>query len=58
MLHHSRLCRYLKRQTLEKGETGKVEFSGDGDRLNPVYDLINVKKKEHAIVGQYSASRV
>ena len=51
--------RYLKLQTLENGETGKLEFNGDGDRMNPMYNVINVKKGEQqAVVGRYSAALV
>lgn len=54
----------MKRQTLEDGQTGPVQFSSDGDRLNPMYNVINVKFSENshkpqlATVGTYSAMQV
>ena len=36
-----------------------MEFNGDGDRMNPMYNVINVKKGEQqAVVGRYSAALV
>ena len=51
-------CRYLKLQTLEDGETGHLEFNGDGDRMNPMYNVMNVKKNGLSTVGRYSAALV
>ena len=57
--NHYLPSRYLKLQTLENGETGHLEFNGDGDRMNPMYNVINVKKGEQqAVVGRYSAALV
>ena len=50
--------RYLRMQSLENGATGLVQFNDDGDRLNPVYDVVNVKKDGLFTVGKFSASQV
>jgi len=36
------VSRYIKKQELVAGETGKVSFDESGDRMNAEYDVINV----------------
>ncbi|KAJ8975945.1 hypothetical protein NQ317_010880 [Molorchus minor] len=38
------LFNFIRKQVLINGETGKVAFDDQGDRINAEYDLINIQK--------------
>lgn len=50
-----RLCEfsYIRQQVLPHGETGRVAFDDNGDRIFAEYDIINIKDGEQVSVGQY-----
>lgn len=54
------LFNFIRKQTLLYGETGKVAFDDQGDRINAEYNIMNVqrKKKVKVIVGKYFFNRV
>lgn len=46
--------RYIRKQILLNGMTGKVAFDDNGDRIYAEYDIINVKETNLKYpVGQY-----
>ncbi|CAG0921507.1 unnamed protein product, partial [Notodromas monacha] len=50
--------RYIQKQELVHGYTGKVAFDENGDRKNAEYDVINVQDKGAKVsVGKYSFSQ-
>ncbi|XP_074647409.1 glutamate receptor ionotropic, NMDA 1-like isoform X3 [Tubulanus polymorphus] len=53
MLYH-----YLVTSELDKGLTGKVKFNDAGDRLLPVYDIINVQGRKRVKVGKFGATHL
>jgi len=51
--------RYIKRQELLNGDTGKVVFDESGDRINAEYDIINIHPAGISVsVGKYLYSSV
>ncbi|XP_011300485.1 glutamate [NMDA] receptor subunit 1 isoform X1 [Fopius arisanus] len=45
---------FIRKQVLERGETGRVAFDDNGDRIYAEYDIINVREHgEQISVGQY-----
>lgn len=53
------MFRYIKKQVLFQGSTGKVAFDDNGDRINAEYDIVNVLGPGQQIsVGQYLYSTV
>lgn len=50
--------RYLKAGHLENGVTGQVSFNMEGDRLNPVYNIMNVQPTRTVAVGIYGSRKV
>ena len=52
------LCRTLRLQRLEDGVTGVVEFNEVGDRINPVYNVLNKQYRGLEQVGLYGANEV
>lgn len=54
------ICRFIRQQNLtkEEGKTGKVQFSEDGDRTNPIYKIINKQSKGLVTVGNYGVTGV
>lgn len=51
--------RYIRRQVLDNGATGRVAFDDNGDRIYAEYDIVNVKAYgERISVGQYYYSQV
>ncbi|XP_044018621.1 glutamate [NMDA] receptor subunit 1 isoform X2 [Aphidius gifuensis] len=45
---------FIKKQVLERGETGRVAFDDNGDRIFAEYNVVNVRKnREHVSVGQF-----
>ncbi|KAG8230219.1 hypothetical protein J437_LFUL010847 [Ladona fulva] len=48
------LFEYIRKQVLLNGETGKVAFDDNGDRINAEYDVVNVQERgEQISVGQH-----
>lgn len=53
------LFRYIRKQVLQHGSTGRVAFDDNGDRKFAEYDIINIQytgpdnNKTHISVGQY-----
>ncbi|XP_075226743.1 glutamate ionotropic receptor NMDA type subunit 1 [Lycorma delicatula] len=48
------LFQYIRKQVLIKGDTGKVAFDDNGDRIYAEYDVINVQDPgKLSVVGQY-----
>ena len=54
----SKFFRYLKAGHLENGVTGQVSFNMEGDRLNPVYNIMNVQQTRTVAVGIYGSRKV
>lgn len=54
-LHVICFCfRYIRKQVLISGVTGKVAFDDNGDRINAEYDVMNVQEPGIlTVVGQY-----
>lgn len=51
--------RYIRTQVMTKGETGRVAFDDNGDRIYAEYDIINIKhNRKNVSVGQYVYSAV
>lgn len=51
--------RYIKRQVLLNGATGKVAFDDNGDRINAEYDIVNVISDKRMVpVGKYFYANV
>ena len=51
----------LVNTTLENGQTGKLLLNGNGDRINSVYQILNLKSrddKELTVVGEYRDGQV
>lgn len=51
----------LVNTTLENGRTGKLLLNGNGDRINSVYQILNLKSrddKELTVVGEYRDGQV
>ena len=55
----ARACsRYIMKQELLDGQTGKVAFDENGDRVNAEYDVMNVKENQvQEAVGHFFYSR-
>ena len=50
---------YIKKQVLLNGQTGKLAFDNNGDRLFSEYEIINIDRNEQPVrVGQYFYSKV
>ncbi|XP_065173627.1 glutamate [NMDA] receptor subunit 1 [Atheta coriaria] len=48
------LFNFIRKQTLMNGETGKVAFDDQGDRINAEYNLVNIQlRKKQVNVGKY-----
>ncbi|XP_048518841.1 glutamate [NMDA] receptor subunit 1 isoform X1 [Dendroctonus ponderosae] len=48
------LFTFIKKQVLINGETGKVAFDDQGDRINAEYNIVNVqRKKKKVVVGRH-----
>lgn len=52
------LFNFVRSQVLLNGETGKVAFDDQGDRINAEYNIVNVQKKKKKVVGKYFYNRV
>lgn len=52
------LFNFIKKQVLINGETGKVAFDDQGDRINAEYNIANIQGGKQKIVGQYFFNRV
>jgi ionotropic glutamate receptor NMDA 1 len=53
------ICRYIRRQVLLNGLTGKVAFDDNGDRIFAEYDVVNVQIDQRKVsVGRYFFSNV
>ncbi|KAG8230220.1 hypothetical protein J437_LFUL010848 [Ladona fulva] len=50
---HFHDIKYMSQQILPLGKTGKVEFDGNGDRMNAEYNLVNKKEAGEVPVGKY-----
>ncbi|XP_034243421.1 glutamate [NMDA] receptor subunit 1 isoform X2 [Thrips palmi] len=52
------LFEYIMKQELLDGQTGKVAFDENGDRVNAEYDVVNIKENQvQEAVGHYLFSR-
>ena len=50
---------FIKKQVLLNGETGKVAFDDQGDRINAEYNIVNIQKKRRQVtVGKFHFNRV
>lgn len=50
---------FIKKQVLLNGETGKVAFDDQGDRINAEYNIVNIQRKRKQVtVGKYFFNRV
>ncbi|CAG9836773.1 unnamed protein product [Diabrotica balteata] len=48
------LFNFIRKQVLINGETGKVAFDDQGDRINAEYNIVNIqRKKKKVVVGKY-----
>jgi len=48
----------LQNQELVHGRTGNVSFNGAGDRVNAVYDIVNVQSSGSVVVGNCIVNNV
>lgn len=48
----------LQNQELVNGRTGNVSFNGAGDRLNAVYEIVNIQSGGSVVVGNCAISNV
>lgn len=49
---------FIRKQVLLNGETGKVAFDDQGDRINAEYNIVNIQRnRTKKIVGQYFYNR-
>ena len=54
-----RACRYIQKQELVNGYTGKVAFDENGDRINAEYEVVNMQSGGRSVtVGNYKYSGV
>ncbi|XP_018320264.1 glutamate [NMDA] receptor subunit 1 [Agrilus planipennis] len=45
---------FIRKQVLLNGETGKVAFDDQGDRINAEYDVVNIQRNKNQVaVGKY-----
>uniref|UniRef100_A0A2H4ZBE5 Glutamate [NMDA] receptor subunit 1 n=1 Tax=Anoplophora chinensis TaxID=217632 RepID=A0A2H4ZBE5_ANOCN len=52
------LFNFIRKQILINGETGKVAFDDQGDRINAEYNLVNIqRKKKKVVVGKFFFKR-
>lgn len=53
---------FIRKQVMLNGETGKVAFDDQGDRINAEYNIVNIQKEngisKHIAVGQFYFHRV
>lgn len=54
---------FIKKQVLINGETGKVAFDDQGDRINAEYNIINIQRhkqnrRNQVEVGKYFFNKV
>lgn len=48
------LFSFIRKQVLMNGETGKVAFDDQGDRINAEYEIVNIqRRKSQVAVGKY-----
>ncbi|KAK4876462.1 hypothetical protein RN001_012884 [Aquatica leii] len=48
------LFNFVRKQVLLNGETGKVAFDDQGDRINAEYNIVNIqRRKSQVVVGKY-----
>lgn len=56
------LFQFIRKQVLLNGETGKLAFDDQGDRINAEYNVVNIQRKKKSvvevIVGQHFFNRV
>lgn len=53
------LFNFIKKQVLINGETGKVAFDDQGDRINAEYEIVNIqRRKVQVAVGKYFFNKV
>ena len=48
----------LQNQQLVNGRTGNVSFNGAGDRVNAVYEIVNVQSGGSVVVGNWTVDSV
>lgn len=49
---------FIKKQVLLNGETGKVAFDDQGDRINAEYNIVNIQRKRKQVtVGKFFFNR-
>lgn len=52
------LFNFIRKQVLLNGETGKVAFDDQGDRIHAEYNLVNIQRKKRQVVtGRYFFNR-
>ncbi|KAF7271230.1 glutamate ionotropic receptor NMDA type subunit 1 [Rhynchophorus ferrugineus] len=52
------LFNFIRKQVLINGETGKVAFDDQGDRINAEYNIVNIqRKKKKVVVGRHFFNR-
>jgi hypothetical protein len=50
---------FIKKQVLMNGETGKVAFDDQGDRISAEYNIVNIQRKRKQVtVGKFFFNRV
>lgn len=57
------LFNFIRKQEMMNGETGKVAFDDQGDRINAEYNIVNIQKdrngqKVHNVTGKYHFQKV
>lgn len=54
----SGLCRELLNTSLARGITGNIEFNEEGDRIESLYEIINIQDGLSKTVGTYRTNTV
>lgn len=53
------LFNFIRKQEMMNGETGKVAFDDQGDRINAEYNIVNIqRRKVHVVTGKYHFQQV
>ncbi len=51
-------CRELLHTSIVNGKTGNIEFNEEGDRVESLYEIINIQQRQLKVVGTYRTNTV
>lgn len=52
------MCRALINTTISNGMTGNLAFNEEGDRIESLYEIINIQQGQAKVVGSYRTNTV